>query len=200
MTGYNLSITTFGHKSWSERDRAQLMIAYKMGAGLKTISRIVKRSVTATNKAISRFGFRAYYGTRRDMLPNTVRAAPTYEQIMAAIEAYEATHMIDTAEETTKQAKTSKENMTIPVIENPTLSHQEFKKTDLCVKFSTVLQECRKTGLNFKPLYNSHLNAQGYYYLLNNRPARSFQLLLEVNANRRAQGLPIYHVKGITCE
>jgi hypothetical protein len=203
MTLLNSLTTSFGHRQWTHEERIQLTIAYNNGACLKTMSRILNRSVSAINKALSRFGLRSHFGTRRDQGNEWLKNRPSEEEIRASIHAYCQKFLIDSfVEDQASKSVHQKEEKPfcgLPLLESSVSGRRVFRKTDIVVKFDQVLKSAQKLGMEVKKLNHPHLNAQGYLYLLNNQPVTKSQLLMKINIERREKKLPIFYVRGITC-
>ncbi len=193
----NPSITSFGHKSWTPHDRIRLMIACNNGACLRTISLILKRSITATNKALSRFGMRTQFGSRGDMSYESKKTSPSYDQVMAAIADYEARHHIEPLnDEACIEPKPKK--VTLPIFEGVLSPYRHQKPAEIYIKLKEVLQYARTSGFNIQAFRKKHYNEQGYFYLLNEKPVTNAQLLVQMNKHRIATKQPIFCIEDLT--
>tara|TARA_A100000171_G_C2137085_1_gene151184 strand:+ start:3067 stop:3648 length:582 start_codon:yes stop_codon:yes gene_type:complete len=80
--------TTFSKSSkrrWTNNEKRNLMIAYQMGASLKTISEILGRSPTAINKALSRQGIRPLGSQPRGARPKSLMNLATFKTVKEKI-------------------------------------------------------------------------------------------------------------------
>lgn len=84
-------------KLWTKRDRHHLMVAYRSGASLKTMSQILNRSETAINKALTRQGIRPLGSQPRGVRPKSLTKLMTPSMVKEKIQ--EATAWEDLTED-----------------------------------------------------------------------------------------------------
>lgn len=85
-----VTLETYFRKPWTEQERRQLMLAYRSGASLKTMSDLFGRSTTAINKALTRFGARPIGSQPRGVRPKTKSRPITLKAVKERIEEFEA--------------------------------------------------------------------------------------------------------------
>lgn len=81
---------TFVRKPWTDRDRRHLMVAYRSGASLKTMSDLFGRSTSAINKALTRYGARPLGSQPRGTRPKMVKRPITAKGVQARIDEFDA--------------------------------------------------------------------------------------------------------------
>ena len=80
----------FSRKTWTEKERYQLMVAYRVGASLKMMSEILGRSTSAINKALSRHGARPLGSQPRGVRPRTLTKSVTLKLVKQKIKELES--------------------------------------------------------------------------------------------------------------
>ncbi len=198
------SFTYFGHKYWGSKDRLRLMLAYQHGADLMTISRIVNRSPTAANKALTRFGIRQKFGKRCDQRKNQIFKMKdlSFEELKFVIESQIEKFAIDMGDDYGNPARKKKFEFGKPILDSSFFHKKQTVglEAEICLKKKQLMLEGIKADLKIKPFKNSIFNSKGYTYLLDTQPLTEAQLLVHINTLRRNNGLPIYCVNGITYE
>ena len=191
--------TSFGHRVWSKKDRERLLLAYKCGASLDIISRILKRTVTSINKALTRCGARQdpdYINNQHRHFDHSL----TYEKVMDIITEYEKKYDCGTVQSSNIEPITGPKSHSLPVFDHLFKHNSHPLKSEIFINLNRFLRINRKIGFNIQPLHHQFLNSLGLVFMLNNHPVTKSQLLCHINKVRLQQGYAIFHVDGITSD
>jgi transposase len=191
---------------WDNVDKKKLLLMFNTGLPLRRIARILKRSPSAVNKALTRFGVRPF-GTRKlfsknyiylnDKQLQQILEESTQEQVINANLSDSQTG-IEKALELAQIAKMKRSLFCR--YKKQRANHAKFSKLKW-LTFDYIIDYLRDNGYVVDKFekYQSGI-PPNFSYLINNKPISKAQLLVEANKIRLLKKQDPFLVDGVTGE
>ena len=189
-------------KSWSAQDKAHLDIGHKLGASLKTMAIVLKRSESALNKALGRLGIRQYGANKRGKKSKAERFFMVTPQIFRDQIATYNSQLNEYKHEINSMATSSQTNGEQKTYPNPwiTFPERQVHSLPLCLDLDYMITFLKRKGHKIQRCSENGkiLGGVKIEFYFNGIPMSAAQLLMRANRLRLEQELEPFYVDSIT--